>query len=85
MLLNIKSKLYIQNIFLFIISISICLSIEQDFKLKKYKINNITYFDVSDLIAAQQLKSTYYDSKEKLEIKINSNKIFIVYSQKHKT
>ena len=77
MLLNIKSKLYIQNIFLFIISISICLSIEQDFKLKKYKVNNITYFDVSDLIAAQQLKSTYYDSKEKLEIQINSSKIFI--------
>ena len=72
-----KKQIIYTKYFLFIISISICLSIEQDFKLKKYKINNITYFDVSDLIAAQQLKSTYYDSKEKLEIQINSSKIFI--------
>jgi len=62
---------------LFFIFISLCSAKNNDFQLTTYNINNIIYFDVAEFIDSQDFKSTYYNSKEKLEININSNKIFI--------
>ena len=62
---------------LFLIFISLCSARNNDFQLTTHNINNIIYFDIAEFIDSQDLKSTYYNSKEKLEININSNKIFI--------
>ena len=38
--------------------------------------NNIKYFAAQDLIIKNNLKNTYYDSKEKLELIIENNKLY---------
>lgn len=64
------------NIFLIYIFISLCFSKELDFKLRTHTINNVVYLDIAEFIELQNLKSNYFDSKEKLEIQIDNNKIF---------
>ena len=59
-----------------------CLSLQaQDFAkseivLSTIKYNNIDYLPISEFINKHQLKSTYYDSKEKLEIIFEDKKIY---------
>ena len=63
------------KIFCFIslfISNIVCDSIE----LKAVTKNNIQYFSINEFISKNNLKSTYYESKEKLEIVYEDNKIY---------
>ena len=38
--------------------------------------NNVKYFSINEFISVNNLKSTYYQSKEKLEIVYEGNKIY---------
>ena len=67
----------IQKLLLYIIFFSVCPAKNIDFTLNKYTINNITYLDIAEFIHSNDLKSTYFNSKEKLEIEINNTKVYL--------
>ena len=67
----------IQKLLLYIIFFSICTAKNFDFVLYKHVINNITYLDIAEFIHSNDLKSTYFNSKEKLEIEINNTKVYL--------
>ena len=66
-----------------------CLSLQaQDFAkseivLSTIKYNNIDYLPISEFINKHQLKSTYYDSKEKLNENPQSTEKIILEAEKY--
>ena len=74
---RLNTRHLITQLFFLLIVTSLCHAKNSEFKLKTYNINNIIYFDIAEFIDSQDLKSTYYNSKEKLEININNKKIYI--------
>ena len=47
-----------------------------EISVKTIKKNNIQYFSINEFISINSLKSTYYQSKEKLEVVYENNKIY---------
>ena len=69
--------LSVQKLLLYIIFFSICTAKNFDFVLQKHVVNNIIYLDIAEFIHSNDLKSTYFNSKEKLEIEINNTKAYL--------
>ena len=49
---------------------------DQSTSLNTYEINNVTYINIGEFIAKNNLESKYYNSKEKLELKYKNKKIY---------
>ena len=66
---------------IFLITISLCITVCNDFSksditLKTITYNKIQYLSLDDFVQAHQLRSTYYNSKEKLEIVFEDKKMY---------
>jgi len=61
---------------LFFISLFLANILCDSIELKAITKNNIQYFSINEFISKNNLKSTYYESKEKLEIVYEENKIY---------
>ena len=66
---------------IFLITISLCIAVCNDLAkseivLKTITYNKIQYLSLDDFVQAHQLRSTYYNSKEKLEIVFENKKMY---------
>ncbi len=73
---NRKNIVYIIFYFCYLFSYEIAYEEAEIFKLKFFIYNNIKYIDLIEFIDKHQMRSNYYEAKDKIEISYKKHKIY---------